>query len=74
MPMGTDGDGPLSPSVIDMSRNRRASFVSYSRMKGPLPYMSMGLMVGFGQHNTLVQQKLFGWLSNASGPLLVPLR
>ncbi len=54
-------------------RNRRASFVSYSRMKGTITLHVHGLMVGCGQHNTHLQQKLFRWLSNASGPLLVPL-
>ena len=47
-------------------RNRRASFVSYSRMKGTITLHVHGLMVGCGHHNTLLQQKGSGTVSKGN--------
>ncbi len=43
-------------------------------MTGTITLHVHGLMVGCGQQNALVQQKLFTWLSNASGPPPCPLK
>ncbi len=76
MPIGIDEDCPLIPSMIGMFTSSLiwASFVSYLKLKGTSTMQVQVSMVGYGKHNTILQQESFWGLCDASGPLDVPLK